>query len=321
MLTLMNRLILATSVFPLILGACESPLALPEVEVCEPPAVPLPVVDYRLVDLPDDSLWYRGTALQSFTDYPQDEDGVIVFTYDGERYYNPVQMAQRGMWFGDNYRRTGDVRYLERSEAHARHLIQIGLDVDGALFFPYRFNFRLHGNPDQVMQAPWYSGMAQGQALSLFLRLHQMTGRDEYRVVADRVLASLSHLRSEGGPYVSRIDCEGYFWIEEFPMEVSTKTLNGFIFAMYGAYEYWRATGDEEAERLVLASLATLKRYMEEYRVPRSPSYYCLKHRAQYPLYHNIHIEQFGYVRRLSADPFFEEMADQFAADFFYERP
>lgn len=302
----------------LVLTGCDSPVS-PEVPECAPQPGPAPVVEYSLVDLPFDRLWYLGTPLQSFDDYPQDDDGVIVFTYDGREFYNPVQIAQRGMWFGENYRRTGDERYLKRSEAHASRLLAEAVEVDGALYLPYRFDFRLHGKKDQVMQAPWYSGMAQGQALSLFLRLHEWTGRDAYREAADGLMKSLHPQRGAGEPSVARLDCEGYYWIEEYPREVSTKTLNGFVFGIYGVYEYWRATGDAEAERLVRASLATLKRYLPEYRVPDSPSYYCLKHRVQYTRYHSVHIAQLWYLHRLSGDPYFDEMADQFIDDFPYD--
>ena len=312
----MRRLILP--LVPLALAACDpsSPI---EVQTCTPPPGSPFEVAYQPVHLPDSLLWYRGTALQSFDDYPQDEDGVIVYEYDARLYYNPVQIAQRGMWFGDNYRRTGDARYLERSEAHAARLIADAVEVDGALYLPYHFDFRLHNRPDQVMEAPWYSGMAQGQALSLFLRLHEMTGKEVYRTAADGLMASFHRLHGSAAEYVARVDCEGYYWIEEYPMEISTQTLNGFIFAFWGVYEYWRATGDEEAARLVRASLATLKHYLEAFRVQDEPSYYCLKHEVQYPRYHMIHIRQLHYVHRLSGDPYFAEMAEQFAREYTLE--
>lgn len=312
----MKRLPLAALL--LLPAGCDSPVS-PEPPECEPHPGPAPVVEYSLVNVPDSSLWYLGTPLQSFDDYPQDRDGVILFNYDGRDYYNPVQIAQRGIWFGDNYRRTGDVRYLERSEAHARRLLADAVEVEGALYLPYTFDFRLHGKKDQVMRAPWYSGMGQGQALSLFLRLHEATGREAYREAADGLMKSFHRLAGDGEPSVARLDCEGYYWIEEYPMTVSTKTLNGFIFGVYGVYEYWRATGDEEAERLVRASLATLKRYLPEFRDPGNPSYYCLKHRIQYPRYHNVHIAQLWYLHRITHDPYFDQMSDQFATDFTYD--
>jgi hypothetical protein len=297
---------------PAILGACGDPTG--GLAGCGPPVGPPHQVDYALVDLPDDRLWYRGTALQSFDNYPQDEDGVVLYEYDGQQYYNPVSIAQRGMWFADNYRRTGDTRYLERARAHADRLLLEAHRINGALYLPYAFEFRLHGGTD-LMENPWYSGMAQGQALSLFLRLHEMTGHEPYMDAAHDLMPSFHLLHGEADPYVARIDCEGYYWIEEYPQEISTGTLNGFIFGVWGVYEYWRATGDEGAERLVKASLATLKRYLPDFRVPGEPSLYCLKHRAQYELYHTIHIQQLEYLHRLSGDPFFPEVAELFLSD------
>ena len=41
-----------------------------------------------------------------------------------------------------------------------------------------------------------------------------------------------------------------------------------------------------------IASITTIKKYIADFRIPGRISYYCLKHKKQYPDYHKIHTEQ-----------------------------
>lgn len=302
------------------LAGCGETLA-PAPGSCTAPAAPLHHVDYELQVVPDTLLWYRGTPLQDLDAYPQDEDGVILYDLDGRYIYHTIQVAQKGLRFAANYDRTGEPVYLERAVAHAARLLEDADTVDGALYFPYPFDFELHGNTGHVMADPWYSGMAQSQIMSLMLRLHELEGAPGYLEAAHRIMPTFERLPPDADPYTVRVDCEGYYWVEEYPREPSTQTLNGFIFGVWGLYDYWAATGDETAERLVKASLATLKRYLPDFRVAGEPSYYCLSHRAQIPNYHVTHIEQLLYLFRLSGDEYFRETLYQFAGDTGYEVP
>lgn len=304
----------------LALTGCGHP-AEPPPELCVAPSEPLHQVEYDLRMLPDRLMWYRGTALQDLDDYPQDEEGVILYLLDGRYIYNTILVAQKGLWFAANYEQTGDDRYLGRSMAHAAWLLEEADTIDGALYFPYLFDFELHGNTGEVMTDPWYGGMAQGQIMSLMIRLHELTGSPVYIEAADRILPTFLRFPPDAEPYTSRIDCAGYYWVEEYPREPSTRTLNGFIFGLWGIYEYWRATGDPTAEGLVRAGLATLKRYLPDFRVEGEPSHYCLAHRIQIAAYHTIHIEQLLYLYRLSGDEYFRETLFEFAEDTNFQVP
>lgn len=293
----------------------------PAPESCGPGSEVLHRVDYDLKIVPDSLLWYRGTPLQDLDAYPQDANGVILYEMEGRYIYNTIQVAQKGLRFATNYERTGEAVYLERSLAHAAHLLAHADTVDGALYFPYPFEFELHGNTGDVMPDPWYGGMAQSQIMSLLLWLHALTGEAHYLEAAHRIMPTFVRYPPEAEPHTVRIDCEGYYWVEEYPREPSTQTLNGFIFGLWGLHDYWRVTGDETAEDLVKAGLATLKRYLPEFRVPGESSYYCLSHRAQIPNYHVTHIEQLLYLFRLSGDEYFREVLYQLAQDTGYEVP
>ena len=185
-------------------------------------------------------------------------------------------------------------------------------------WLPYTAKREMHDNPNLLQSPPWVSGMAQGEALSAYIRLAHLTGRDYYRNHADRVFQTLRADRgtpAAARPWATMIDSSGYYWIEEWPRPVPGHTLNGKLFAMFGLYEYWLVTGNREARRLFEAACTTIKDYIWQYRVPDDISYYCLEHKAQNDKYHQIHIEELLNLHRVTGEKTFREAAETFKND------
>lgn len=300
-----------------VVGACDTAPTEPG-ERTEPEG-PTSMVDARaldaeLVSLDGELPWYQWWA-GSVSGFPADSDGVIVFEMGGERYYHPVQIAQKGLAFVHQYRLRGDSVWLDHAQRFARRLLLEADTVQGGLYYPYRYDFDLHGIPGETERAVWYSGMAQSQVLSLLVRLYEITADRTWLDAAGATAKTLVQLRGANETWVSRVDADGYYWIEEYPMDDPARTLNGFMFATLGAYDYWRLTGDADMERAILASLATVRHYMPEFRVPGAISRYCLKHGQQLLYYHGVHIEQLRYMEQISGDPYFGAMADSLASD------
>lgn len=163
--------------------------------------------------------------------------------------------------------------------------------------------------------------MAQGEILGLLVRLYEITDRPEYLDYARGFFHSLFRLRPEGRPWVARIDSLGYYWLEEFPHdERPGMTLNGYIAAIYGVYDYYRVTHNEDALMLYELCLTTIKHYLPEFRRPGQSSFYDLGHRfIAKKNYHDLHVSMMFHLHRMSGDPFFEEMGQALRAD--TERP
>src|SRR6056297_2591984 len=121
------------------------------------------------------SYTYESTPIKKL-----DDEGVPLHTYRDKLNYHPVYLAQRGLKFLAVYRNTGKDVYFKHLVKTIEKLEGISLKVDSAIYFPYSFNFALHGCRKETMKAPWYSGMAHGQALSLFIRTYKQTGEDKY---------------------------------------------------------------------------------------------------------------------------------------------
>lgn len=246
-------------------------------------------------------------------DFPVDQDGIILYN---KEYYHPVQIVQEGLYFVDSFKKTNNQEYLARAETYADKLVEKSQEIDGSLYFPYEFNFELHGKKDDVMIAPWYSGMAQGEALSLFVRLYQETNKKEYLEAAKKTFKSFSRFGKDNNPWTVFVDSAGYYWIEEYPEGNPDHTLNGFIFGLYGVYDYYQLTKDHQAKETFEASLTTLKHYLPEFRKVGGISYYCLKHQKQDQKYHNTHIEQLNMLYKMTGDEYFKTMADNFYNDY-----
>ncbi|MDP9183710.1 MAG: hypothetical protein M3P04_13155, partial [Actinomycetota bacterium] len=118
-----------------------------------------------------------------------DKHGVRMVEVGGRRYDHPAAQARYGLALLESYRLTGDPHYLALAQAQADRLVSRRVIEAGAWFYPYGYDHR--GPGGVVRKAPWYSGLGQGQALSLLTRLATVTGSPVYRAAADLTFASL----------------------------------------------------------------------------------------------------------------------------------
>jgi hypothetical protein len=119
--------------------------------------------------------------------------------------YHPVGMAQHALWSLGSYRATDDPAYLDRAVATAGALLDGATSApDGSLWFAYPWDHLLHGEEQMQLRAPWYSGMAQGQALHLFSELAAETDEERWRAAADGAFAS--YMSDGAGDYCHEID-------------------------------------------------------------------------------------------------------------------
>ena len=283
-----------------------------EAGVAAPPVDPASIV---LIGV-DERPYTECAAFKIGANYARDAEGIPLKLYRDDFTYNPVLIAQAGLEWLACYRESNDAWYLEQARKAGRHLVSKSEDFDGAMFFPYHFDFYLHGRQASVARAPWYSGMAQGQALSLFSRLGELTSDAEWELAAATTLKSFDRARGEAQPWIMDVDEDNSLWIEEYPTVGEAHVLNGFVFAMFGLYDYYAWRGDEHAAELFRQSLHTLRLNVERFRNPLELSAYCLAHRVQNAGYHKIHIWQLGAITRMTDDPYFASVADLFAADY-----
>ncbi|MET7618189.1 D-glucuronyl C5-epimerase family protein [Streptomyces sp. NPDC005408] len=258
-----------------------------------------------------------------------DAQGVIMYRPSRTEagYNQPVTQCQFGLGCITSYRTETDparkALFLDRAKAQAQRLIDTRVESRGAWYFPYPFNFTHDAHSGIVYTAPWYSGMAQGEAISLFTQLSQLDGITEeehtlYKAAADGAFASL--LRADDGtPWAVNKDSDGYLWIQEYPIDApgtSDYTYNGMVFAMFGLWDYFQATGNPLAEQLYDGSLTTIRDHFPRLRNTRWYSFYRDTHRIPAPTYHQHHINLLRQLHWQTGSPTIANRHDILLDDF-----
>ncbi|MEW6050725.1 MAG: D-glucuronyl C5-epimerase family protein [Candidatus Zixiibacteriota bacterium] len=317
-----KRFLLPCVVAVAVLLSCSSGDRLAVNSVGPPPVQDLALARHDpqgFVALPFEKLPFMNANISSCRSFlePVDSDGIEMSLFYGAACYHPVNLCHRTLGFISAYFQTRDTFFLGRAERTTRKLMQLCEFQDSAAFASYQFPFNVHGDSRNHCESPWFSGMAQGEFLEVLVRLFEVTQDSSYLDFANRVFVSLEHLHLQNSRWVAQLDSDRYYWIEEYPLENGMdQTLNGFIAAVFGVYDYYRVTGTGRAKSIYELSLTTLKRYLPEFRRPGLRSYYCLGHRViASDGYHALHCNQLHYLAGITGDQYFEDMARLFESD------
>ncbi len=156
----------------------------------------------------------------------------------------------------DAFLLTGNEDFRDRFLEHARLLRS--RQSDG------RWDWQME-IPTRGLKAPWISGMTQSLGVSVFLRAYQLTGEQDYLTRATNAFKWLREPVSSGG--VAIRTNEGT-WYEEYPnANVPSHVLNGHIWALFGIWDYFRATRDPDAARMFMEGISILKSEINRYDV------------------------------------------------------
>jgi len=154
---------------------------------------------------------------------------------------------------------------------------------------------------------PWVHGMAQGLAISVLLRAYQLTDNKIYLETAQKAYGAFEKDIEEEG--VRYIDENGNVWLEEYAILPPPHILNGFIFALFGIYDFYRITKSEKSLNLFNEGIKTLEKNLNLYDSGYW-SLYNLIHK--YPAtknYHELHIKQLRVLYKLTGKDIFNEYA------------
>lgn len=164
------------------------------------------------------------------------------------------------------------------------------------------------------LPAGWCSGMAQGQAASVLLRAHALTGRDEYLETARAALPPLLLPVSEGG---LQNDLDGVTVIEEYPTERPAAILNGWIFGLFGVHELATVAEMPEARELFDRSAAGLVTLLPRYDNGWWSLYSLYDHGSPdlaKPFYQRLHPVMLDALALIHPAPELTEYADRWRA-------
>lgn len=162
------------------------------------------------------------------------------------------------------------------------------------------------------LRKPWISGMAQGQAASLFVRLHGHTGDERWAEAARAALAPLDVHTRDGGA-MNLLD--GRPFPEEYPTEPASFVLNGGIFSIWGWYDVGLGLGDSGASEKFERAVDTLAANIHRWDAGWWSRYDLYPHpvaNLASLAYHELHVNQLRAMQAIAPRPELAEAADRF---------
>ena len=240
-----------------------------------------------------------------------DAAGIPQLDYHGHigLQYNPIAIAQYGLGNYNLWRRTSDPRRKQKFLLIADWLCShLEPNSHGLAVWNHHFNWEYR----DTLKAPWYSALAQGQGISVLVRAHKETGDPKYLDAAQRAFMTFRRPIADGG--VAFTDESGDLWFEEYIVSPPTHILNGFIWALWGIYDYVHATDDGSAEELFGRGVLTLLHNLQRYDL----GFWSLYEQSgtRLPMvasrfYHQLHIVQLWVMYRLTRQDLFAQVADR----------
>lgn len=148
-----------------------------------------------------------------------------------------------------------------------------------------------------------YSSMSQGEGVSLLLRAYIETNDLKYKKSAEKAMNFMILDIKKGGTALYK-DSEIYFY-EYTHLPV---VLNGWIFSLFGLFDYILLTKDKKMEEIYKKSLLTLEKKMHEFDNGYWSKYDNEKKIAS-PFYHSVHIAQLRVLYKITKINTFNEYA------------
>jgi len=258
-----------------------------------------------------------GPYYQTFEDKakytgPRDQNGVILFDYyfDIGQQYNPLAIAQYGLGNFNLYLKTREEKYLSEAKLQAEWLIK-NLEENDKGFWVWKHRFPWHYK--KWLKSGWFSAHSQGTGISLLVRLYKETSDKRCLETAQKAFVSLDAEIKNGG--VKYIDPESGVWLEEYLISPPTHILNGYLWALWGVWDYWLLTKDENAKRLFDDCVKTIKKNINLYDC----GFWSLYDLSQQALkmvashyYHGLHIVQLKATAIISGEKIFGDYALKF---------
>jgi hypothetical protein len=242
---------------------------------------------------------------------PFDAAQIPMLDYHGTigRQYNPIAIAQYGLGNYNELQQSGKPGRRDKVFLAADWLVHhLERNSHGLEVWNHHFDWEYRDR----LRAPWYSALAEGQGISLLVRAHKESNQRNYLGAAQRAMTCFFKPISAGG--VNFTDDNGDLWFEEYIVSPPTHILNGFIWAAWGVYDYFLATGETAAQDLFARAVQTLLRNLDRYDL----GFWSLYEQSgtRLPMvassfYHQLHVVQLRIMHRLTGEQKFAQIADR----------
>ena len=192
----------------------------------------------------------------------------------GEEIYFSIAVFQYGLAAYDLYCMEQDENHLEKFINCAAWAVENQQEDGSWVTFAYE-------DPEHPN-----SSMAQGEGISLLLRAYIQTGDESYMTAAVKAKDFMLLPISQGGTTLYKGEDVYFYEFTHSPL-----VLNGWIFSIFGLYDYCKLTGDAEAREILQKTLQSLANSLPGYDNGYWSKYDDHKRLAS-PFYHDLHIAQ-----------------------------
>lgn len=226
----------------------------------------------------------------------RDEPSILVPKYHvdtGEEIFFSIGIFQYGIAAYDLFLNTKDEVYRRKLIACADWAVDNQQNDGSWITFAYE-------NPEHP-----YSSMAQGEGISMLIRAHIETREEKYLSAIHRAKDFMLKPISDGG--TTNYSGEDVYLYE---CTHDPLILNGWIFSLWGLYDYSKYFSDSEVQAALNATLASLKKKLPEFDVKYWSKYEDGK-RICSPFYHKLHIAQLTVMHDLFGDQIYKEYANK----------
>jgi hypothetical protein len=213
-----------------------------------------------------DSLSYPLDLSCMFDIYPFnsiafDKDGIFQFDYSvvpqpnnslGKQ-YNITYISKWALSSLQKYLRTNNNSYKDDFLRHAEWLRDHASERNEFIVWEAGFDWDLYGIR---LRKSRVSSMDQGLAISVMVRAYKLTKDRTYYELAKRAIKFYEVSLDEGG-----FRCEfkpGYIFYEAFPARPISKTLDCFLFSLFGLYDFYLIEKDTQAKNFFEEGMKTL---------------------------------------------------------------
>jgi hypothetical protein len=245
-------------------------------------------------------------------DGPRDKDGAILFNYHSDIgiQYNPIAIAQYGLGHINIYLENDNEKNLIEAKKQADWLVK-NLEENEKGVFVWKHNF--YWNYVERLKPGWYGALSQGAGISLLVRVYKETEDEKYLETAKKAFDSFKKEIKDGG--VTFTDDEGNIWLEEYIVNPPSHILNGFIWALWGVWDYYLLTKDEEAKEIFNNGIKTIKENLYKFDIGYWSLYDLTNQKMKMiasPFYHKLHIAQLEATYKITGDNFFKIYEEKF---------
>ncbi len=226
----------------------------------------------------------------------RDDPNILVPKYHvdtGEEIYFSIGVFQYGLAAYDLYLKTNEEKYKEKLLACSDWAVKNQQEDGGWVTFAFE-------NP----QHP-YSSMAQGEGVSMLIRAYIVTNDEKY-LKALRLAKEFMLKPIEDGGTTRYIGNDIFL----YECTHDPLILNGWIFSLWGIYDYCKFTKDKDVAKVLEITLNSLKNKLPQFDIKYWSMYEDGK-RICSPFYHKLHVAQLRAMHDLFGDEIYKIYADK----------